>query len=191
MTFANYADLAAAYLEGTDYRVTVLQPEKHDVAVLAIHSGTIEPWTGLVAEAIAGHRYGFYEFAAIIPRGTDNPLHITATDFDEPRCTRLQAIVSRTVSVHGCTADMPVTYVGGLDLVLAAAIRSRLTQAGFHIDDAPASWGGSAQANICNRNLTGRGVQLELSRQQRDALAKDGTLLGRYAAAVSRAIEAH
>jgi phage baseplate assembly protein W len=108
----------------------------------------------------------------------NSTLHITSTRFDEPTVFQILRTAEWTVSWHGASGSDPVTYIGGLDTELGAAIEARLTAAGFTVSTSPREVDGNAPLNIANRNLRSRGVQLELSRGLRESfyLGADLTL---------------
>ena len=190
-TYADYADLAAHETEGVDYRRAV-RDGSTDVVHIAIHGGGIErPTTELADRAAASGDHGFGTFEGIKPSG-NSVLHITSTHFDEPRISDAVAGSPYTVSWHGAAGDEPTTYVGGLDTELRDAVREELREVGFDAPDAlPDGLTGEDPDNIANRNTRGKGVQLELTRAQRDVLVKDGVPTAEfddYVAAVERAV---
>ena len=159
----SFARLRAATLEGVDYRVE-LRRTGSAVAHIAVHGGGIEPGTAEAALAAAElNGQSSYSFVALRPR-RNSALHITSTRFDEPECVALQQSCRRTVSYHGCAGTEPVIRLGGGDREAGGLIGRALQTAGFAVDWNPAQeLSGSAARNICNRNLGGAGVQLELS----------------------------
>ncbi|GAB3672843.1 poly-gamma-glutamate hydrolase family protein [Saccharopolyspora tripterygii] len=190
-TYADYADLAAHETEGVDYRRAV-RDGSTDVVHIAIHGGGIErPTTELADSAATSGDHGFGTFEGIKPSG-NSVLHITSTHFDEPQISEAVAGSTYTVSWHGAKGDEPTTYVGGLDTELRDAVREELREEGFDAPDAlPDGLTGEDPDNIANRNTRGKGVQLELTRAQRDALVKDGVPTAEfddYVAAVERAV---
>jgi phage replication-related protein YjqB (UPF0714/DUF867 family) len=201
-TYANFRDLAAHETEGKDYRRVQRFPKRTRVAHIAIHGGGIEaPTTQLADQAAAGKR-AFYAFEGIKASGNSD-LHITATRFDEPRALKLVAAVDYTVSWHGAAGADPTTYVGGRDKALAKNITAELRAAGFTVAaSAPKEIGGASKHNIASKNRRGMGVQLEISRGQREQFFAKGDLglawienpanrtraFYRYVAAVNRAL---
>ena len=73
------------------------------------------------------------------------------------------------ISVHGCTEQKPILFLGGLDINLKNSIAGQLITAGITVDLSCLAYGGTHKNNICNRGLTGRGVQMECSRPLRDS----------------------
>ncbi|WP_051940885.1 poly-gamma-glutamate hydrolase family protein [Phaeacidiphilus oryzae] len=173
--YRNWPALQAHCTEGVDYRI-VERRTGSGVAQLAIHAGGLEGGTGELAKAVAealGHN--LYCFEALRPTG-NRRLHITSTRYDEPLCVDLQRSVRHTVSYHGAAGARPLTHLGGADTVLGERIAAALGAAGFAVDgeSTPVAINGSSPRNICNRNRSGAGVQLELSSGQREAFFPDG-----------------
>ena len=94
------------------------------------------------------------------------------------------------ITVHGrLNRDLPeTTWLGGLDDELIALAAAELSSAGFKCAMDVTELSGKAPANICNASRSGRGLQLELPRDLRDALRDDGGQLQRFATAIRAAI---
>lgn len=177
LLYDSYAELAAAEVEGVDYLRTLVSPQDgSDGCIIAIHGGGIEAGTGEVAMTAGTGLVHYYEFDGIKSSGNLD-LHITSTLFDEPICVGMVASTRRLISLHGFVGDTGVaeTAIGGLDVVLRERVRAGLESAGFVVVDATEEIDGDDPANICNRNLTGMGVQLEISRAQREAFFPGGS----------------
>ncbi len=82
----------------------------------------------------------------------------------------------RTVSWHGFHGTEKVTEIGGLDEDFWFWMEVSLQHAGFAAIDAAPARAGRSPENVTNRNLAGRGVQLELSTAQRAAFFRNGDL---------------
>lgn len=180
-TYVNYADLAANETEGVDYTRTAVTPAGATWSAIAVHGGGIEGGSGEMAREVSkAYTTGlmmYYEFAGIKPTG-NSVLHITSTNFDEPMCVAVQNQAVRTLSFHGF-AGVPFreeTALGGLDDELKERCRRALIAAGFKVVDAPLEIGGTDPSNIGNSNLSGMGVQLEMSNAQRRAFFPGYTL---------------
>lgn len=168
--------------------------------VIAPHGGSIEPGTSEIAKTIAGEDLNLYVFEGLKPAG-NRDLHITSTRFDEPVGLKLLSTAIRVVAIHGeASGDKAVTFLGGLDAELGAAIERELLASGFQVSrhGNPELQGASAD-NICNRGQSRRGVQLELSRGLREQFFESLTPAGRrhptarlevFAAAVRRGLSA-
>lgn len=176
-TYADYADLAAHETEGVDYRISERRPAGATVAQIAIHGGAIEPGTTQLADYAASARGdGYYSFEGIKPSGNGD-LHLTSTHFDEPRALDLVAGSSRTVSWHGAAGSTAQTYVGGRDTTLKTRVAARLRAAGFTVaTGTPPELNADSPDNITNKNSRGAGLQLELTKAQRERLFTDGRL---------------
>jgi phage replication-related protein YjqB (UPF0714/DUF867 family) len=140
---------------------------------VAPHGGGIEGVTSELADAIAdpasgetvGDRHSFYAFEGLKPRG-NGVLHITSTCFDEPMCLTLIGGCERVVTIHGeqSTGGVEV-FVGGLDDTLGDCLTRELEAGGFSVGAHPdGDLQGRDPKNLCNRDTTLAGVQLELSR---------------------------
>lgn len=173
--FGNYADLAAARVEGSDYTRTAIIPAGATVAVISIHGGGIEPGSSEAARAVAGDTRSYYDFAGIKLSGNVD-LHITSSNFDEPLCESVVRPSTRTLSFHGFTGTTGVaeTAIGGLDEELRDRVADALTKAGFLVTVAGFEIAGTDPENVCNRNAHGAGVQFEMSRALRDSFFPGG-----------------
>ena len=172
--FRDFAALDRATVEGVDYR-RELRRTGAGVAHIAVHGGGIEAGTAEAADAVARlNGQDYYAFVGL--RGSGNgELHITSTHFDEPQCVELQRSVRATVAYHGCTGGRPIVHLGGGDQTLKRRIGDALSAAGFVVDwHTIEDLDGSDRRNICNRNASGAGVQLELSTALRASFFPDG-----------------
>jgi len=141
------------------------------VTIIAPHGGKIEPRTSDLAKCIAGENYNFYCFEGI--KDKDNAcLHITSHRFDEPGAVRLVSKSRVVVAVHACTGTAGLVHIGGLDKKLGSMITRELQNKEIGVSNDHPRFQGSNPANICNRSLTGIGVQLEVTRDLRDDLQK-------------------
>lgn len=186
-TYSSYNSLKAHKTINVDYKI-VSRDTASSKAVIAIHGGTIERETDEIASAVATRgRYDFYSFIALKSGGSS--LHITSTNFDEPRARKLVAKSTKTLSIHGCGGtSQAITYVGGLDTTLRNKVMSSLKAAGFKVAYAPSRLGGQARANICNSNSIHKGVQLELSSPMRTKLANNSKSFDLYVKALANAL---
>ena len=172
--YAGYEQLARATREEVDYR-RELRRTNSGVAHIAVHGGGIEAGTAEAADAVAAtNGQDYYAFVGL--RGTrNNELHITSVHFDEPMCVALQLASRRTVSYHGCVGAAPIIHLGGGDRELKKRVGQALAEAGFTVDWHTAEdLDGSDRRNICNRNASGAGLQLELSAGLRASFFPDG-----------------
>jgi phage replication-related protein YjqB (UPF0714/DUF867 family) len=184
--YPNFAALAEEKIAETDYRIRLID-RASDVVVLAPHGGRIEPGSSEVAAAIAGDKYSFYAFEGL-RNGRD--LHITSRRFDEPQGVALVKGATTVIAIHGrADADEPEdVWLGGRDGATSKAVLGALGQGGFSARVVTGKLAGTSADNICNRGLTGAGVQLELPRTLRDRLRQDESILSNFALAVQSAL---
>jgi len=185
--YPNFVALKQAEREGVDFGI-VCRPRRSPVAVIAPHGGEIEPGTSVIAAAIAGDEFNLYCFEGHKATGNSR-LHITSSNFDEPKCLDLISSCDRVVAVHGCRKGKRTAFLGGRDAELRDAIQDRLRASGFRTAQAPnANLQGVSSRNICNKGRRRCGAQLELSRDLRDELMRGSDKLAAFAAAVRAAI---
>lgn len=161
------------------------------VLVIAPHGGTIEPHTELIAKAIAGEEFNQFTFVGLRRKNDRSWLHVTSSDYEEDDLTSLQKKSQIAISVHGAANregyDDRVTFLGGGDKAVRDLIWARLDSYGFNAFEAPNGLDGSHKKNFVNRCGVKQdiaGVQLEISRSEREALADNPVRLQRYAKAI-------
>jgi phage replication-related protein YjqB (UPF0714/DUF867 family) len=169
------------------------------VVVAAPHGGGIERGTSEIARAIAGVDLSYYLFEGQKPQG-NKALHITSSNFDEPRGLVLMRSAAGVLTVHGEVSEPETVFLGGLDAPLKTALRTALEAAGFAAREHPnPNLRGCYGQNICNAGLTGVGVQLELSAGLRSSFFESLSRSGRrkptarlceFSAAVREALHA-
>jgi len=169
--YTSFAELARAEASGTDYRISALERPESPVVVVAPHGGSIEVGTSELAALIAGDDHSLFAFEGLKPCGRNRDLHITSHRFDHPECVALVGRCAVALGVHGCIGESQI-YVGGLDGELAARLAERLVLAGFRVSAEGHRYPGRNPLNICNRGRLGRGAQIEVTRDLRDADAR-------------------
>ncbi len=160
--YPTFAALAQAERHGRDYRIRIQRMPGSSTAIVAPHAGGIEKKTSRIARAIAGRDFNFYLFEGIKHSGNKS-LHIKSHRFDEQLCLFLLAKSRRVITIHGCKGRNQAIYLGGLDYELKAVLASGLKAAGYSAKTRFHKFPATHPRNICNRGITGRGVQLELS----------------------------
>lgn len=168
--YASYAALQANEALGLDYRIRVRRGCS-GIAVMAVHGGGIEPGTSEITEAVAGDRHTFYTFSGLKPEGNFR-LHLSSRKFDEPVGVAIAGLSTTVVTIHGCRDRKAITYVGGRHHQLRGSIKQTLNAAGFWAADTM-RFPGVNPKNICNRNRSRMGVQLEISLGMRKLLFED------------------
>lgn len=193
-TYINFAALSASEVNGVDYIIESKDISSNTV-IMAIHGGKIEKGTTELAKAISSlGSYNYYSFLGI--KSADNfSLHITSSNFDEKIARNMAGKSKYTVSIHGAAGTDKVTYLGGLDTALGKQIQKSLIAAGFIVKLAPEGLNGTDVQNIANSNLSGKGVQLEITRALRDSFftstGAPSTTLNKYATAVNKGMKAY
>jgi len=191
--FHNYASLVAGRREGIDFR-RIIVDRSSDIAIVAPHGGKVEPGTSLLSAAIAEDRCNYYCFEGL-QDGNNRELHVTSTRFDDPACLSLIAACRQVVTVHGRAdhyrfsgrLDPESIDLGGLDVALKQRIAAQLATAGFQ-PVISVEFPAEQPANICNRGLSGRGVQIEFPRSLRRRARDEPALADALARAVRRAL---
>lgn len=170
--YRHFSQLRQHETEGFDY-IILHRTGTSGILVMAPHGGGIEPGTGDIADAVAGHRHAFYCFKGIKKSG-NRILHITSNRFDEPLGAAMVREASWVLTLHGCRDTARVIWVGGRAIYQGDHIIDELQQAGFpaHRCDRP-GLRGLHPDNICNRGRHKAGVQLEISAGLRNTLFAD------------------
>ncbi|MGG1219343.1 poly-gamma-glutamate hydrolase family protein, partial [Priestia endophytica] len=171
--YANYEELAAAKVEGKDYQIRY-KDNGSETLLFSPHAGGIEIGSTELITAISDDRpeWDWYLFEGM-QSSNNTELHITSTNFDEPRALNMMSKASRSITIHGKAGTEPDTAIGGLDSPLRNTIWKNLEDRGFTVIRASGGIAGMEPDNLVNRNLRGLGVQLELSTAQRKAFFKD------------------
>lgn len=169
--FRSFAELEKNETAGVDYRILARQ-RRTGFSVCAPHGGGIEEGTSEIADAIAGEEFSLYTFEGLKSEN-NTELHITSTRFDEPLCITLIERCKTVVTIHGqeSNVDGDGIFIGGLDRGVGASIGVALEDANFAVHKHPeANLQGLEPSNICNRGISGEGVQIEISRSVRQGM---------------------
>lgn len=169
-TYAGYDELAKHEKVDTDYRIAVSDAGSA-VTIIAPHGGRIEPGTSEIARRIATRDYNCYCFSGM-KICNNSRLHITSHNFDEPAAIKLISTSDIVIAIHACTGTTGLVYLGGLDTPLKKSIAAELQARGVGVSLKNSRFKGANPGNICNRGRTGKGVQLEITRDLRDDPAK-------------------
>jgi phage replication-related protein YjqB (UPF0714/DUF867 family) len=141
------------------------------VLILTPHGGGIEPGSTELVQYISNkEKYSSYTFDALLSSGNTR-LHITSTNFDEPYALDISSKHWFSLSIHGYGSTSKHTYIGGADFTMLKKVEAELKKAGFSASssDTPEGISGTDPDNIVNRNVRGKGVQIEISTAQRQA----------------------
>jgi phage replication-related protein YjqB (UPF0714/DUF867 family) len=107
---SSFKELSALKKEGKDFEIKT-RVGSVDSLVMAIHGGTMESGTTELADAIAADQFSFYSFTGLAD--DYQGLHLTSTDFDEPRLSALTQNAKNCLSLHGLKGDEADFCVGG------------------------------------------------------------------------------
>ncbi len=166
--FKNFSELARHKKEGEDYSVTVREAPRCNISIVAPHGG-IEPGAAEMARAIAADDHNLYIFNVLKRGDYFGEMHVTSIHFDEPRCLELVAKTDVTVTIHGCRYKEEVVCLSAMDKKLESRLAADFNKAGITALTTGHDYKtGAVPENICNKNRTGQGVQLEFSRGIRD-----------------------
>jgi phage replication-related protein YjqB (UPF0714/DUF867 family) len=158
--YRTYHELSRHETLGVDYRIRFREGTS-GIAVMAVHGGDIEPGTTEIADAVAGDRHTFYTFSGLKPAG-NGVLHLASRHFDEPCGVGLARDSRVVVTIHGCSDERPIVYLGGRHDTLKERCREALSAAGFTVGES-VRFPGRHPDNTCNRGRQAMGVQLEIS----------------------------
>lgn len=184
--YHSFAHLADSERLGIDYRIR-MEDRHTPIVILAPHGGFIEPATSEIGEAIAGTDLSFYAFESL-KNGAHGDFHITSHRFDEPMAVTLVGKTRTAVAIHGRgDGRTDAVWLGGRATALRDAIGASLYGAGFHAEPNK-KLPGRHRLNICNRTLSGEGVQLEIPRSLRRRLLNEADLLANFSEAVRNGI---
>ena len=195
--YRNFAELSESEREDIDFRIYAFKREGSSTVIVAPHGGAIEPGTSEVAKKVANNALSLFIFEGI--KSKDNKrLHITSTNFDEPRCVELVQQSDTVVAIHGEGSDELSVFLGGRDDSLRAKLIAALERYGYVVKThGNPDLHGLAAENICNRGRHSAGIQLELSSGLRQTFFQSLTDKGRkkptdelvrFAAAVREAL---
>jgi phage replication-related protein YjqB (UPF0714/DUF867 family) len=167
--YNNFEQLLTSEKKDVDFRRIVKQ-RNSPWLIVAPHGGGIEPGTSELAAAIARFDHSLYTFEGI--KKSDNRiLHITSTNFDDPHLLKLLNSSKTVITIHGCSGNEPIAYVGGLEDDIREKIIILLSENGIKSDIiSNPSLQGRDENNICNKGLSRKGVQIELSEELRRAM---------------------
>ncbi|BCU51736.1 hypothetical protein JCM2421_05080 [Staphylococcus auricularis] len=173
--YENFKEMKKDNTEGEDYQIDH-QNADSDILITAIHGGGIEPGTTELAKVTADKgEYNMYTFRGLL-KEHNSRLHVTSTEFNEPRLIRMIKRSKVVVSLHGMDSDESVVYMGGEDATLKKSIREELENANFTVKKAPKALEGESHLNITNKYESSNGVQLEISEGLRREFFKDDEL---------------
>lgn len=202
LDYSTLAELKKSEKEFKDWSIIAANRNSR-VLIIAPHGRTIEPHTDHIAASIADLNYNLFIFSGLRRKVCDKFwLHVSSSDhncYSDPQLRNLTELSYVAVSIHGCrdreatkidNEPVPdkVTFISGGNAELMEDMWNSLESYGFRCFIAPKHLNASSDDNIVNR-CKGKGVQLEISRSEREALADNPARLARYSYAIQSAIE--
>jgi phage replication-related protein YjqB (UPF0714/DUF867 family) len=164
--YTTFKELVKHEKVDTDYQIAISDVGSA-VTIVAPHGGKIEPGTSEIARRIASDKYNCYCFSGL-KKSNNSRLHVTSHNFDEPAALKLISTSDIVIAIHACTGTAGRVYLGGLDIALKTSIARELHARGIGVSMKDSRFKGTNPGNICNRGRTGKGVQLEITRDLRD-----------------------
>jgi len=165
-------ELLSLFPSDGDYEIQFNISRNTNIKLFAPHGGCIEPCTGTLVMEIAGESFDYYVFHGMMKKNCFQTLHVSSTQFDEPRCQQMarQALVA--VAIHGCEAEKEFVEIGGANRKLVTSLRNHLIAQGFPTVFATKNRKGEDERNFINL-ARHKGLQLELSSGFRKSLFPD------------------
>ncbi len=162
--YSSISELASKEQLDRDYRIFIEQRAGSSITIVAPHGGMIEPGTSEIAKAIAGLEMNCYCFEGIKQSGNYAALHVASHRFDDKSCLDLLVRSRTVITVHGCIGDIEAVYLGGLEVQLIARLMQAFREAKIPAYSDGHDFPGVDRMNVCNRGMTGKGAQLEITR---------------------------
>ncbi len=110
---SSFKELSFLKKEGQDFEIK-LRTGTTQSLVMAIHGGTIEPGTSELADATAGEKHSYYSFTGLVDDYVS--LHLTSTEFNEPRLLVLTQQAQNCLGLHGLKDDQIDFCIGGANV---------------------------------------------------------------------------
>lgn len=180
-TYLSFTELSANERPEA-YRI-VCEERGTKIALIAPHAGKIESWTSEICRGIAKEDLTYYLFEGCKSKSNYGDLHITSTNFDEPKALAIAGAAEVVVTVHGQAGADSFVNVGGLNKDIGEKIIEKLVSVGYAASR-QADKAGIDPKNICNRGNSGLGVQLEISLALRSELIKNEAKLSHFSEAI-------
>ena len=170
-TYIDFASLSAVEKEDVDFKIFAKDVDS-SILIAAPHGGGIEQGTSEIALSISDGIHKCYCFEGIKAKENYKILHITSTNFDEPKCIAMCQNSNTVVTIHGTKDNNEKIFIGGLHIPLKSAIITKLCSEGFNAVDDTTGHSGQDIRNLCNKGITNKGVQIEISKGLRKKMFK-------------------
>ncbi len=148
--YKNFQELSLYEKEGEDFEIRYIF-RNSAILVMAPHGGRIEPYTGTLAELIAGDIFSYYVFRGI-KKKENRLLHLTSHHFDEPVAMNAVRHSDKVVAIHGVkNKNREFLMIGGTASLLCRKLEINLKSADFHVMPPTDRMAGTHPGNICNK----------------------------------------
>ena len=143
--------------------------------IIAIHGGKIERGTSEITKNIARNDIEYFIHSG------ESGSHITSDKFQSPLLDKLLDECKTIISIHGeHNNEKSFVIVGGLDIELIKKIKKSLKTNNFNLKENTKTLRGILSDNVCNKGITKKGAQLELSYKLRMELLDDENLMNLF-----------
>lgn len=170
-TYKDFESLSAVEKKDEDFRLFINNVNSR-IAIVAPHGGGIEPGTSEIAKSISEEKFKCYCFEGIKSTKNKEYLHITSTNFDEPKCVEMCEDSETVMTIHGADRGGDIIFIGGLNEKLKRAMIDKLKNVGFNAQEDTTDHSGQDSRNICNKGFLKKGLQLEISNGLREKMFK-------------------
>jgi phage replication-related protein YjqB (UPF0714/DUF867 family) len=171
-------DLQRNEIDGINYKILCESVNPDDILIIGIHGGSIEPGISEIVKYVASDKYSYYLFEGISKKNNYR-LHISSDSFSEKRLNQILHYHSSVLSLHGCADEEEIVYFGGKDIEKINIFTKEFIDASYIVGKTPIHLSGKSALNVVNRNISGKGIQIEISNGLREKMFKDLSSTGR------------
>jgi phage replication-related protein YjqB (UPF0714/DUF867 family) len=115
-------------------------------------------------------------------------LHVSSIRYEDDHLTEMLQFAQVVCSVHGCKGNDLGIYLGGLDKELIQTTKENLERHFDFLKNPQSHLRGVHKNNICNRGISKKGLQLELTLGFRKYLMQNPEQMFLFCSAVSKAL---
>ena len=185
--YNNFEELKKNNTNWVDYFIEYDISSENNILIMAIHWWEIEPSTTQIAKKISkDNDFSFYSFLWKFG------LHITSTNFDEPKALELAEKHKLIITIHGCRWDEDFIYVWWRNSEIREALIKEFLDNWFNspsFEDIPIPLKWQHINNICNKWKLKEWIQIEISKNLRNKLAEDEELLNKFSFVIKKTLK--
>lgn len=172
--YSSYEELTESCKYNEDYKTEIIN-NNSPVSIISIHGGGIEACTTELSKEIASlGNFNYYSFMGLRNNSHESQdnlkLHITSSKFLDTQLHELLSNTLITISIHGADETQPLLYIGGLHSELITQLKLSLSKDYFIPNTIRKGLEGTSISNVCNKCISKKGVQIELSQGLRQYL---------------------